>query len=368
MKKASVIGIGRLGLCWALHLEKNGYDVVGVNVNKEYVDRLNNKTFNSKEPSVNEYLKNSSNFVATTRLDLAIHHSNIIYIVVATNTLESGHYDHSIIDIIVNDLISLGKQKETKHIILQSTTIPGYCNTISDKLREYNYTLSYNPEFIRQGSIIEDQEKPDMILIGTNSYDARNSLIQTYEDICTNNPHFNIMDNLSAEITKLSLNCFLTTKISFTNMIGDLAVSVGANPDKILEAIGSDDRVGNKLMKYGFGYGGTCLPRDNRALSVFAKECNMPIDISIATDNINNKHLDFQVSEFIKKNDKSIPIEIEDVSFKKGSDIIEESQKLKYAVNISKQGYDVTIIDVEDVIENVWKKYGDLFKYKVKEL
>ena len=76
--------------------------------------------------------------------------------------------------------------------------------------------------------------------------------------------------------------------------------------------------------------------------------------------------MSFQVSQFIKNNDKSIPIEIEDVSFKVGSDIIEESQKLKYAVEISKQGYDVTIIDIEDVIENVWKKYGELFKYRVK--
>ena len=110
MKTASVIGIGRLGLCWALNLEKNGYDVVGVDVCDDYIKSINDKTFTSKEPLVDEYLQKSSNFVATTRLDLAINHSDMIYIVVATNTLKDGHYDHSIIDSIVDELVTFGKE------------------------------------------------------------------------------------------------------------------------------------------------------------------------------------------------------------------------------------------------------------------
>ncbi len=366
MKKASVIGIGRLGLCWALNLEKNGYDVLGVDIDKHYVQLLNDKTFQSREPFVDEYNKNAKNFLATTHIQSAIAHSNMIYIVVATNTLENGHYDHSIIDGIVDDIVQLGHQDEQKHIILQSTTIPGYCNSIEEKLKSVNYTLTYNPEFIRQGTIIKDQEQPDMVLIGSSSQEAVDLLVNAYNDMCTNNPNFNIMDNLSAEITKLSLNCFLTTKISFTNMIGDLAMSVGADPDAILKAVSSDSRVGDKLMRYGYGYGGTCLPRDNRALAVFAKEKNMPIDISIATDDINKKHLDFQVSAFIRKHPKSTPVRLSEVSFKPGSDIIEESQKLAFAVRLIEEGYSVIIIDSEHVINNVKKKYGDKFSYETK--
>ncbi len=366
MKKASIIGIGRLGLCWALNLEKNNYDVVGVDIDKDYVDLLNNKSFVSKEPYVDEYLQNAKHFRATTDIKQAIDHSNIIYIVVATNTLENGHYDHSIIDGIVNNIVRLGWQEERKHIILQSTTIPGYCNSIQESLEKCNCSLSYNPEFIRQGTIIKDQEVPDMVLIGCNDKEAETLLLQAYNDMCTNEPKFNIMDNLSAEITKLSLNCFLTTKISFTNMIGDLATSVGADPDKILKAVSSDSRVGEKLMRYGYGYGGTCLPRDNRALAVFAKEKNMPIDISEATDNINKKHLEFQVSAFIRKHPKSTPVRLTGVSFKPGSDIIEESQKLAFGVKLVEKGYKVIIIDTDTVIENVKQKYGEMFEYERK--
>ena len=364
MKKASVIGIGRLGLCWALNLEKNGYDVVGVDVNSDYVDSLNNRTFVSKEPLVDDYLAKSTKFKATTDIVEAIEHSSTLYIVVATNTLADGHYDHSIIDKIVEDLVSLGPQPIQKHVILQSTTIPGYCDSIEEKLKSFNFTLTYNPEFIRQGTIIEDQQKPDIVLIGTSSDEAREVLLEAYNDMCINVPIFNIMDNLSAEIAKLSLNCFLTTKISFTNMIGDLAVSVGADPNKVLRAISSDSRVGTKLMRYGYGYGGTCLPRDNRALAVFARKNNMPIDISVATDNINKKHVRFQVAQFTKNNDKSNPVLIKQVSFKPGSDIIEESQKLEFARQLAVSGYDVTIQDNPIVIEAVKKEYGELFKYQ----
>jgi len=364
MKKSSILGVGRLGLCWALNLEKNGYNIIGVDINSDYVDSLNNKTFKSKEPGVDDYLKKSNNFIATTSLEKGIEHSNMIYIVVATNTLEDGHYDHSIIDSIVDSIIKLGYQSERKHIILQSTTIPGYCDSIEKALEDCNCSLSYNPEFIRQGSIISDQKKPDMVLIGNRDFEAKQLLLEAYKDMCTNEPKFNIMDNLSAEITKLGLNCFLTTKISFTNMIGDLATKVGAHPDKILKAISSDTRVGEKLMQYGFGYGGTCLPRDNRALAVFAKESNMPIDISIASDNMNKKHLEFQVSEFINTNDISKPVRLTGVSFKPGSDIIEESQKLAFAISLAKKGYKITIIDTALVLENIKEKYGEMFNYE----
>lgn len=367
MKNTSVIGVGRLGLCWALNLEANGYDVIGVDVNREYVESLNDKSFKSKEPHVTDMLTKSKKFKATTNIEEAVNHSNIIYIVVATNTLEDGHYDHSIIDSIVNYIEKLGNQQDRKHVILQSTTIPGYCDTIEERLENCNYSLSYNPEFIRQGSIIADQKNPDMVLIGAKDTDARRFLLDAYEAMCDNKPKFNIMDNLSAEITKLALNCFLTTKISFTNMIGDLATKVGANPAKILEAVSSDSRIGEKLMKYGYGYGGTCLPRDNRALAVFAKKHDMPIDISIASDKINKDHLKFQVNEFVSRfSDNSVPITIEDVAFKTGSDIIEESQKLELAVSLAQMGYKITIVDNPIVVETVKVKYGRMFEYEVK--
>ena len=291
--------------------------------------------------------------------------------VVATNTLEDGHYDHSYLDGVMTNLQKMGTQSKTKHIIIQSTTIPGYCDSVFQRLEKYNYTISYNPEFIRQGTILKDQENPDMILIGTGSEEVSKRLSDIFNRMCVvpppygvDEPNIRIMDNLSAEITKLALNCFLTTKISFTNMIGDLAVQVGASPDKILGAISSDSRVGNKLMKYGYGYGGTCLPRDNRALAVFAKDNDMPIDISYATDKINKSHLNFQIKQFVECNDKNKPVVLNGVSFKNGSDIIEESQQLAFAVGLATEGFDVTIRDNIFVLEQVKKIYNNLFKYE----
>ena len=111
---------------------------------------------------------------------------------VATNTLHDGHYDHSIIDGIVGDIEKLGKQLEQKHIILHSTTIPGYCDSIEKRLESCNYTLTYNTEFIRQGSIISDQEKPDMVLICSTSNTATELLLDAYNSMCTNEPKFTL--------------------------------------------------------------------------------------------------------------------------------------------------------------------------------
>ena len=118
------------------------------------------------------------------------------------------------------------------------------------------------------------------------------------------------MNALSAEITKLSLNCFLTTKISFANMIGDISEKVGGETSKILNAIGSDSRVGNKYLGYGYGYGGPCFPRDNRALSIFANDNEIDAVISKATDKMNVKHLEYQLNMFYRKNRTEDPIDI----------------------------------------------------------
>ena len=128
----SVIGIGRLGLCFSLMLEKNGYNIIGVDISQDYVDSINSKSFNSKEPGVDALLQKSKNLIATTDISKAVEHSDLLFVIVPTNTLENGHYDHSIIDNIANQLLSLPKQNN-KHLIICCTTIPGYCSKLADK-------------------------------------------------------------------------------------------------------------------------------------------------------------------------------------------------------------------------------------------
>jgi nucleotide sugar dehydrogenase len=356
-KKISVIGVGKLGLCFSLNLEKKGYEIIGVDLNEDYVKKLTEKTFYSSEPYVNEYLAESKNLFFSTRLEDALV-NDIIFIVVQTPSTIDHKYDHTRIDNIIENIKSFGVQKNRKDIIINCTTFPGYCENLSKEVEKYNLKISYNPEFIAQGSIIRDQVMADNVLIGQADEIAGNIIEEIYKDLCEKNPSINKMSVTEAEITKLSVNCFLTTKISFANMIGDIAERYNCNSHVILDAIGTDSRIGSKYLKPGFGFGGPCFPRDNKALSKCAQIVGVNAVISNATDEMNKLHLEYQIESFVKNNpDKSKPVEIEYVTYKKESTIIEESQQLKFAIELHKLGYNIKISDSREEVLNQIKSY-----------
>lgn len=358
-KNLSIIGVGKLGLSFALNLEKSGYNVIGVDVSEKYVESLNNKSFQSPEPFVTEYLVDSKNISFTTDISKSLE-NDIIFIIVNTPSTEDDKYDHTNIENVVNKLISFGVQKNRKDLVINCTTFPGYTDELQEKIKEYNYFVSYNPEFIAQGSIIMDQKNADTVLIGEADETAGNIVQQIYSDLCEKNPTYNRMSRLEAEITKISVNCFLTTKISYANMIGDIAVRYGANPDVILKSIGTDSRIGGKYLNYGFGFGGPCFPRDNRALSKCAEEVGVDAIISKATDQMNEKHLEYQIDFFVKNNQsKTDVVDIDYVTYKKESVSLEESQQLKYVLGLQDMGYKINIKDkrqeVIDSLKNIIK-------------
>ena len=361
-KDISIFGIGKLGLCLALNLEKSNFNVLGVDVSEEYVGKVNSKALKSTERGVEDLLKQSRNFRATTSTADGVAFSDNLFVFVATPSLPDGSYDHSQILGLAEKLKSLGKQETTKHLIIGCTTMPSFCDELQRDLGEYNYEISYNPEFIAQGTIIADQLEPDMVLIGSRKTEKAQDIIDIYKNLVKNDPSYHVMSPISAEICKISLNCFITTKIAFTNMVGDLATEVGAEPQKIMNAIGSDSRVGSKCTKYGHGYGGPCFPRDNRALGFFAKKNHCCIEISDATDNSNKEHLNFMVQNY----DGPEEITFDSVSYKPESDIIEESQQLFYAVGLAKIGIHVTIRERPQVIEKLKGIYENLFEYEIR--
>lgn len=351
MNNISVIGIGKLGLCFALTLGRAEYKIVGVDISEEYVNLINNKTLKSSEENVENYLKNSKNFIATTDLSKAVQHSNILFVVVATPSLPNGRYDHTQVDSLVSKLILLGKQEQTKHLVVCCTTMPEYCDSIQLRLNEYNYVVSYNPEFIAQGTILKNQEKPDMVLIGEGNEEAGTLLENIYLKHTTNNPSIHRMTRTEAELCKISLNCFLTTKIAYANMIGDIALRTNCNPDRILSAIGSDSRIGKKYIGYGFGFGGPCFPRDNRALAIFANDKGINALISKASDQSNDIHLNYQIEQFVEQNpNKDIPVEFDYITYKKESVLLTESQQLKFALQLQNLGYEVIIKDTREEV------------------
>lgn len=365
MEKIIVLGVGKLGICFALNLEKVGYEVVGVDISEDYVNSINDKSLSSFEPMVEEFLQSSENFRATTDFKEAMSvDAEMIFIAVATPTAPEGGYDHYQVERIAESIIELGPSTKKRHLVLVATTLPGYCDELAARLEPYNYTLSYNPEFIAQGNIMHDQQYPDQVLIGEANKEAGDKIEAVYREVCRNEPVFCRMDRLSAEITKLATNCFLTTKISFANSIGDLALKVGADPKKILSAIGSDSRIGGKYLNYGFGFGGPCFPRDNRALGYFSEKNDFELLISKATDEVNRRHLEFQTAQWLKDNPENEPIIFDHVTYKKGSILLEESQQLALAINLAKAGRKVIIEDQEEVIREVREIHGDLFEYR----
>lgn len=358
-----ILGIGKLGLCFALNLERAGYRVTGVDIHEDYITALNKKTHYSYEPEVNELLRSSKNFVATSHIqDVLAPETKLLFVMVATPSLPDGGYDHSQVERIVGALSNFGKREQETHVVIGCTVMPGYSATLQQRLAEYNYTVSYNPEFIAQGSIIRNQLQPDQVLIGEGNKEAGDLLETIYKKMCANSPRICRMDALSAEIAKLATNCLLTTKISFANSIGDLAIKAGADPDKILQAIGADSRIGEKYLQYGYGFGGPCFPRDNRALNLFANQSGYQMLIGEATDNINKQHLQFQFEEMLKQNVAEYIFD--EVTYKPGTVILEESQKLALAVKLAEAGKKVTIIEKDVVIEELKARFGELFSYQ----
>lgn len=345
MANISIIGVGKLGLCLALNLERKGHNIIGVDVFEEYIQSLNNKTFITSEPNVNEYLAETKNIIFTTNLQQSLQ-NDVLFVVVKTPSTDEWKYDHTQVEEIANKLISFGKQPTRKDLIINCTTFPKYCDTLQEKLKEYNYYISYNPEFIAQGTIIKDQVMCDNVLIGEADEYAGNLIVDIYKSMVESNPIYNRMSRTEAELTKLAVNCFLTTKISYANMVGDIANRLGCNANTVLSAIGTDSRIGNKYLKPGFGFGGPCFPRDNRALAKCGEEVGIDAVISRSTDEMNEKHLQYQIEDFVKSNpDKSKTIEIDFVTYKKESILIEESQQLKFALKLKELGYNINILD-----------------------
>ena len=365
METLGVIGVGKLGLCMTLALEEAGYNMVCYEKNTDLSRDISEKTLETIEPSVCEVLKASKNINMVSSLE-AVYTLPTIFVVVATPSLANGAYNHSAVDEVVDGLLAMNETSpnyDDKVLVISCTTMPTYCDSLQAKVSRYNYKICYNPEFIAQGDIFHGLKNPDMVLIGGSDEGACNKLVNVYKRFLENTPTFQLMSCTEAELTKISLNCFLTTKIAFANMIGDIVLKAGGNADVVLKAIGSDTRVGGKFLKWGHGFGGPCLPRDNRALCYFSESIAIKHTIGETTDQSNKKHLDY-LFDFIKaKNTESKPVFFNSVVYKKNTYILEESQKLELAKLCADSGVTVIIYDDEKVLTELRNKYDSKFTY-----
>ena len=357
MIQIGIIGTGRLGICQALCLDSVGYDVYCYDINKELMHNIKNKTLQTNEPFVAEMLRNSKLKVAESE-EFILKTCSVILVFIQTPSDTSGEYDHSYIDMFVSKCASM-KQDIKKVIAICSTVMPEYTDSIVDKLKDYD--VCYNPTFIAQGSIIDNLINPNLILIGGHSVEAMNIIESMHKKVVRNDASIHKMTPLEAEVCKISINCFITTKISFANMIGDLLISKGYEPSSVLKAIGSDSRIGSKCLQYGYGFGGPCFPRDNRALNYYGKKEGMDLSLCTTTDKLNRDHLLNQY-KIMKETQDSITFTL--VSYKDNSDILEESQKLKLAIMLADSGINVVIKERAHIIKKLKEEYADKFIYE----
>ena len=362
--KIGIAGTGRLGLSLALCLDEVGHTVSCYDINTDYLKNINDKTFYTYEPSVVDMLE-KSNLQICYEYDNILKSSDIIFIIIQTPSTKEGTYNHEYINNFIEKCIIYAKNNifEKKTLVISSTVMPEYTNSIKEKLSGLPYDIFYNPMFIAQGSIIYDLKHPNLILLGSSCSSYSSDIIEDiHKSFIKNVPEVHKMTTTEAEITKIAINCFITTKISFANMIGDLLHKKECDSTKVLNAIGSDSRIGNKCLQYGYGFGGPCFPRDNRALFNYAQTQNMYFELCKTTDNLNENHLLYQYNNIKNTID---PIEFTYITYKDNSDILEESQKLKLACLLSDYGCKIIINERDFVITKLQQLYGDKFVYSV---
>lgn len=364
--KIGVIGAGRLGICFALLCEQAGYNVVVSDIRDDYIEKLRNKEVDTNEPEVLDLLKKSTNLTATTSNSEVIRECDIIYTLVATPSLPTGDYDVTAVWQVVND-IQQEPNISGKSFVVGCTTNPGDCEMFQKQLEPYGVDVFYNPEFIAQGSIIKDLRRADMVLIGGKRNKVYDELCELYNKIQETQPRINIMSTTAAELVKLAVNCFLTTKISYANMVGEVMTLAGLEDEisTVLTAIGDDSRVGRKYLNYGYGFGGPCLPRDNRSFAAYAKKLGLQYNLGSTTDSFNDEHSKFLFNYVVKNNPEGLPFYFDYVSYKKGTDILTESQQFRLCFTLLEYGYTVYVSDNQSVINTIKNDLKTRFGDKV---
>jgi nucleotide sugar dehydrogenase len=354
-----VIGVGNLGLSFALLCEKAGYNVLVSDINEDYVYNLNQGICKTNEPLIQKMLFEVYDFSATTSNLEVIEKSDIIFTFVPTPSTLDGDYDTTTLFEVTNEFFTASQLDipiYNKKFVVGCTTNPGDVEQIQNKLRMFDIQVAYNPEVISQNGTIFGIENSDILIIGTEYQELANELIKIYGRIQTNSVNAHVMSYKAAEVAKISINCMVASKISYVNMIGNVLMKAGLNKeiDLVLNAIGGDSRIGKKNTKYGFGFGGSHLPRGNRALIKYAENLDMKLNLPIAVDEFNKEHSLFLKDHYISLNpNKEVPFVMNYITYKKGSDSLEESQQYKLCVNLLDEGYMVNVIESPEIIKNL---------------
>lgn len=352
--KASVIGLGKLGAPLAACLASKGLTVVGVDNDPRKVEAINNGKPPVNEPGLGELIaKTKAHLTATPEIEEAVGKTDFTLIVVATPSEDHGGFSLRYVEPVCCSVgQALARKKDYHTVVLTSTVMPG---TMASAIREVlekssgkkmgpDFGLCYNPEFIALGSVIRDFLNPDMVLIGESDPRAGDLLQSLYKKVCENNPSVARMSFVNAEITKLAVNTYVTTKISYANMLARICERLpGSNVDVITTALGRDTRIGPKYLKGAVSYGGPCFPRDNLALAQLARRLGVPPDLAEAVDRFNRSQISW-LADLVQQRTHGIA-GILGLTYKAGTDVVEEAAGFLLARELGSRGVPVLAFD-----------------------
>jgi UDPglucose 6-dehydrogenase len=354
-----VIGGNEVGLSFSLLCEKIGYNVIFSDTEENYIYNLNNKICITNEPLVQSMLLSSSNFSATTDNLELMKNSDMIFTFISTPQSIEGNLDtKNVFDIMSNfyTLSSLDIPLHEKKFVVCSTTNPGDVSQIQTRLYPYNVQVAYVSEFTSKGDIVKGFQQSDVLLIGTEYQEFANELVGLYTKIQTIPLNAYMMSIKAAEITKIGINSLIATKITYANMLGETMINSGIEDEinMVLTAVCGDSKIDKKHIKYGVGFGGPSIPKDNRVFGNYINSIGIDFNLPLMIEDFNKKHSIFLRDYFIQKNsNKSIPFVMEGISHKKGFDNIEESQKFQLCVDLLNEGYILYVIETNEIIKKL---------------
>jgi UDPglucose 6-dehydrogenase len=339
----SVIGTGYVGLVQGIIMAEFGSNIICADIDKSKINSLNNGELPIYEPGLKEILDKNikeKRISFTTDIKFATEKSDVIFIAVGTPSLSDGSAD-------INNVLTVSKEiskyiNNYKVIVIKSTVPVGTCKKIETLMREIISSKNLNiiidvvsnPEFLREGNAVGDCLRPNRVIIGSTSDQAKEIMKKVYDVLYINETPFIFTNMETAEMIKYASNAFLAVKISFINEIALLSEKVGANTQEISKAMGMDGRISPKFLHCGPGYGGSCFPKDTRAIVKIGKEVGEDMLIIIAAIEANEKQKAKMVNKIIKEmgSIEGKIIGILGLSFKPDTDDVREAPSL-YIIN-----------------------------------
>lgn len=350
--KLCVIGTGYVGLVAGTCLAEMGNSVICADKDIEKLKNLEKGIIPLYEPGLDNLIKENvkeNRLTFSSDLDYAVKNSDVCFIAVGTPQKEDGSADLSA---VFNVAENIAKSMNGYKVIVNKSTVPiGTCDEIKEKIKQntkYDFDIVSNPEFLKQGDAVSDFLKPDRIIIGAESEKAFKVMNEIYASFNKTDSQIIEMDIKSAEMTKYASNAFLALKISYANEIANICECVGANSEFVRKGMCADNRIGSKFLFAGLGYGGSCFPKDVKALISVAKNNGYSAEILTATDNINLRQRYVFINKILKKYNGDLlgkTFALWGLAFKPETNDMREAPAISIIKELLKHGAKVKVFD-----------------------